>query len=119
MIKTKGMIVNYRKKRTEHAPILIDGAAVEPVESFKFLGVHITNKLTWSKRTKTVVKRAQQSLFPLRRLKRFGMGPQILKKFYSCTIEIILTGCTTAWYGNCSAFDQKTLQKVVRTAQYI
>ena len=31
---------------------------VEQVESFKFLGVHITNKLTWSKHTMTVVKRA-------------------------------------------------------------
>jgi hypothetical protein len=51
------MIVDYRK-RTEHAPILIDGAAVEWVESFRFLGVHITNKLSWSKHTKTVVKRA-------------------------------------------------------------
>ena len=48
VIKTKEMIVDYRKKRTEHAPILIDGAAVEQVESFKFLGVHITNRLTWS-----------------------------------------------------------------------
>jgi hypothetical protein len=28
-------------------------------------------------------------------------GPQILKRFYSCTIESILTGCITAWYGNC------------------
>ena len=73
--KTKEMIVDYRKKRTEHTPILIDGAVVEQVESFKFLGVHITNKLTWSKHTKTVVKRARQNLFPLRRLKRFGMGP--------------------------------------------
>ena len=36
MIKTKEMIVDYRKKTTEHAPILIDGAAVEQVESFKF-----------------------------------------------------------------------------------
>jgi hypothetical protein len=53
------------------------------------------------------VKRAQQNLFPLRRLKRFGMGPEILKRFYSCTIESILTGCITAWYGNCSAFDRK------------
>ena len=57
--------------------------------------------------------------FPLRRLKRFGMGPQILKKLYSCTIESILTGCITAWYGNCSASDRKALQRVVRTAQYI
>ena len=47
------------------------------------------------------------------------MGPQILKKFYSCTTESILTGCITAWYGNCSASDRKALQRVVRTAQYI
>ena len=55
---------------------------VEQVES-----VHITNKPTWSKHTKTVVKRARQSLFPLRRLKIFGIAPQILKMFYSCTIK--------------------------------
>ena len=106
-------------KRTEHAPILIDVAVVEQVESFKFLGVHITNKLTWSKHTNTVMKRAQQNLFPLRTLKRFGMGPQIPQKFYSCTIENILTGCITAWYGNCLASDRKALQSVVSTAQYI
>ena len=119
VIKTKEMIVDDRKKRTEHAPILIDGAAVEQVESLKFLDVHITNKLTWSKHTKTAVKRARQNLFLLRRLKRFGMGPQILKRFYRCTIDSILTGCITAWYGNCSASDRKALQRVVRTAQYI
>ena len=40
VIKTKDC--GLQEKRTEHAPILIDGAAVEEVESFKFLGVHIT-----------------------------------------------------------------------------
>jgi hypothetical protein len=58
VIKTKEMIVDYRKRRTEHTPILLDGAIVEQVESFKFLGVHITNKLSWPKHTKIVVKRA-------------------------------------------------------------
>ena len=96
MIKTKEMIVVYRKRRTEHAPILINRAVVEQVESFKFLGV-ITNKLTWSKHTKTVVKRAQQRLYPPRRLKRIGMGPHFHKRFYSCTIESILMGCINAW----------------------
>jgi hypothetical protein len=28
VIKRKEMIVDYRKRRTEHAPILIDGAVV-------------------------------------------------------------------------------------------
>ena len=45
VIKTKEMIVDYRKRRTKHAPILIDRAVVEQVESFKSLGVFITNKL--------------------------------------------------------------------------
>ena len=97
--------MNYRKRRTEHAPILIVGAVVEQVESFKFLGIHITNKLTWY--TKTVMKRARQNLFPLRGL------------CYSCPIVSILTGCINAWYGNCSASDRRALQRVVRTAQYI
>ena len=50
-------------------------------------------------------------------MKRFGMGPQILKNVYSFTIESI-TGCITACYGNCSAFVRKA-QRVVRTAHYI
>ena len=77
------MIVDYRKRRTELSPILIDRAVVEQVESFKFLTVHITNKLEWSKHTKTVVKRARHSLIPHSKLKRFRMGADILKAYYS------------------------------------
>jgi hypothetical protein len=83
--------VDYRKKRREHAPI--DRAVVEQVESFKILGIHITKDLTWSTHTCTLMKKTWQRLFPLRRLKIFCMGHQILKRFYSCTIESILTCC--------------------------
>jgi hypothetical protein len=47
------------------------------------------------------------------------MGPQILERFYSCTIDKILTCCIIAWYGNCLASNRKALQRVVRTAQYL
>ena len=99
VIKTKEMIVDHRKRRTEHAPILIAGAVVEQVESFKFIGVHITNKLTWSRHTKSIPPQESGNIWH---------GPQILKRFYSYTIESI-----TAWYGNCSASDHKALQRVV------
>ena len=42
--KTKELIVGYRRAH----PIHIDRAVVEQVESFKFLGIHITKDLTWS-----------------------------------------------------------------------
>ena len=117
--KTKELIVDYRKWRAEQVPINISRAVVEQIESFKFLGFHITNELSWSKHTKTAVKRARQNLIPLRRLKRIGMGPQILKEFYRCTTESILTNCIIAWNGKCSASDCKALQSVVGMAQYI
>ena len=66
-------------------------------------------------RFNTIGKRGRQRLFPLRRLKSFGMGPPIFKKLHSCTIENILTGYFTAWYDNCLASDHKALQRVVCT----
>ena len=47
--KTKELIVDYWKRRAEQAPININWAVVERVESFKFFGVHINNDLSWSK----------------------------------------------------------------------
>ena len=41
--KTKEMIMAFRKQQREHPPIHIEGTAVEKVECFKFLGVHITD----------------------------------------------------------------------------
>ncbi|KAK3533854.1 hypothetical protein QTP70_032966, partial [Hemibagrus guttatus] len=35
------------------------------------------------------------------------------------TIESILSSCITAWFGNCTISDRKTLQRIVRTAEKI
>eukprot|EP00061_Rhincodon_typus_P006595 g27409.t1 len=53
------------------------------------------------------------------RLRKFRMSIRSLTNFYRRTIESILSGCTTAWCGNCSAQDHKKLQQVLCTAQTI
>jgi hypothetical protein len=55
--KAKELIVDYRKRRAKHTSIHIDGAVVERVKSVKFLDVHITKDLSWSKHSNIVVKR--------------------------------------------------------------
>ena len=75
------MIVDFRKQQRVHPPIHIDGTVVEKVESFKFLGVHITDKLKRSTHTDSVVKKVQQLLFNLRRLNKFGLSPKALTNF--------------------------------------
>lgn len=44
---------------------------------------------------------------------------RILRTFYNCTIESILTGCFIAWFGNCTTLNCKALQRVVRSSEYI
>ena len=55
----------------------------------------------------------------LRRLKKCGLSPETLTNLYRCTIESILSGCITAWSGNCTFLNHKALQRVVRSAQRI
>ena len=82
----------------ENPPIHIDGTAVEKVEGFKLLSVHIMDKLKWSTHTDSVVKKSQQRLFNLRRLKKSGLDPKTLTNISRCTIESILLGCINPWY---------------------
>ncbi|KAI3375668.1 hypothetical protein L3Q82_003976 [Scortum barcoo] len=103
--KTKELIVDFRRRqREEHAPLSINGTTVERVNSFRFLGVHISEDLTWTHHTDFITKSARQRLFFLRRLRRLNMDSRILCSFYRCTIERILTGCITAWYSSCTGW---------------
>src|SRR4029434_8402620 len=114
------MIVDFRRRQeVEHAPLYINGSEVEKVSCFRFLGVNISNDLTWSAHTDKVVKAARKRLFFLRRLKKFGMDSVIFTNFYRCTIESILTGSITVAYGHCRAKDRKVLHSVVKTAEFI
>ncbi len=118
--KTKEVLVDFRRRNSiDHPPLTIDSSTVEKVSSTKFLGVHITEDLTWTTNTMSLSKKAQQRLHFFRRLKRASLPPPILITFYRGTIESVLTSCITIWYGNCSAADRKTLQRTVNTAAKI
>ena len=95
--KTKEIIVDFRNNQPSHTPLLINNTDVEVVSSIKFLGVHITDHLPWSVNTVSLVKRAQQCLHFLHRMRRAHLPPPILTTFYRSTIESILTSCICVW----------------------
>ncbi len=68
--KMKEVIVDFRRsRRTTQTALFINGEEVERVDSIKFLGIHISEDLTWSLNDSSLVKRAQQRLFFLWKLK--------------------------------------------------
>jgi hypothetical protein len=74
--KTKAADHGLQETAERAPPLSTERTAVVKVESFKFLGIHITDKLKWSTYTGSVVKKAQQHLFNLRRVKKFGLAPK-------------------------------------------
>ncbi len=102
-----------------HRSLTINGATVERVSSTKFLGVHITEDLSWTNNTAALAKKAQQRLYFLRKLRRARAPAPIMCTFYRGTMESILTSCITVWYGTCNASCRKSLQRIVRAAEKI
>ncbi len=88
--KTKELIVDFRKRQQwSYTPLMTSGTPVERVSSFKYLGVNISEDLTWTTHIQTQVKKARQRLYHLRQLRKFRVSPAILKIFYSGAIESV------------------------------
>ncbi|KAK1802031.1 hypothetical protein P4O66_004365 [Electrophorus voltai] len=117
---TKELIVDCSKKQERHyQPVRISGTTVERVDRFRYLGVHISQDLSWSCRTNSLAKKARQRLYHLRRLRDFRLPSKVLWNFYTCTIESVLTGNITVWFGNSTKHDRQALQRVVHSAERI
>lgn len=71
--KKKKITFDIRRNHMAHTPLTIQGNTVESMRSTKFLGLHITNDLSWTTNTTSLVKRAQQCLYFLWWLKRANL----------------------------------------------
>ncbi len=79
--KTKELIVDFRKrKQRPYTPLMISGTPEERVSSFKYLGVNISEDLTWTTHIQTQVKKARQRLYHLRQLRKFRVSPADLSR---------------------------------------
>ena len=71
-------------------PIAFGGSLVEQVSSFKLLGVHVSEDLTWTVHIDWLVKRANRRLFALRQLRNSGVPPEDMVTIYCALIRSIL-----------------------------
>ncbi len=68
--KTKELIVDFRKRQQQpYTPLMFSGTPVERVSSSKYLGVNISEDLTWTAHIQAQVKKARQRLYHLRQLR--------------------------------------------------
>ena len=117
--KTNELIIDFRRHSPEPAPLFINGEQVERVHSVKYLGVHISDRITWSENITTIIKKARQRLHFLRILRRYNLNSDLLLAFYRSSVESLLTYCIIVWFGSSTAADRERLQRVIKAAQRI
>lgn len=98
--KTKELIMDFRKKNQFLQPLVIKGMEVEKVESYKFLGLHVSSNLSWTINTVATVKKAQRRLYFIRLLRKAGLSRKPLIQAYRGLVESILTNGITVWFGS-------------------
>ncbi|TWW54003.1 hypothetical protein D4764_0274470, partial [Takifugu flavidus] len=73
----------------------------------------------WEPPISSLIKKAQQRMFFLRKLRKLKLPPRMLAQFYTAIIESILTSSITVWFAGATARDRLRLQRVVRAAEKV
>ncbi|KAK0136900.1 hypothetical protein N1851_026922 [Merluccius polli] len=94
----------------------VNNQPVEEVKHFKYSGAIIDQTLTF---TENSVKRANQRLFLIRKLRSFGISQHILEMAYKSLVESILSFNITAWYSNLSVKNKNMLSEIVNIAEKV
>ncbi len=117
--KTKELIFDNRKKNTPHEPIHIDNQPVEIVDSFKYLGITLDNKLNFNQHTSDITKRCQQRTHIIRKLRALSIKPPLLLLLYRSIIESILLYCATGYFTMLPLNNKNKLLRVTHTCSKI
>ena len=114
--KTKELVIDYRRSKPHLQPINIQGKDIAVVQTYKFLGVHLDDKLNWSANAGALYKKGQSRLFFLRKLRSFDVCKEMLLMFYQSVMASVLFYAAVCWGGNMSKRDTGRLDRLVRKA---
>ena len=115
--KTKELVIDFRKKKNVPiSPVQMKGVDIEMVDTYKYLGVIIDSKLSWSSHIDKVFKKSQSRLFFLRKLKSFQVCNRMLNMFYDAIICSVLSFALVCWGGNATERDKNKLNKLIKKA---
>ena len=100
--KPKTMTFGSRQKIAKNGTLDIDfsGKKLENVKTFKYLGVHMDENLTWEEHVNVVCKKASKRIGLLKRISKF-LDFSSKKLLYNSLILPIFDYCDVIW-GNCA-----------------
>ncbi|KAJ0022335.1 hypothetical protein NQD34_009825 [Periophthalmus magnuspinnatus] len=113
------MVVDFRRRHSTVRSVNIQGRDIERVDSYKYLGVHLNNKLDWSHNTDALYRKGQSRLCLLRRLRSFGVRGSLLKTFYGSVVASAILYGVVCWNSSITERERKKLDKVIKKSSSV
>ncbi|KAI8494837.1 hypothetical protein Bbelb_274420 [Branchiostoma belcheri] len=92
------------------------GQELESVVSIKVVGVTIQNDLRWNTHVSNMITGANRKLYPLRRLKRFGMSVTDLTTVFTAYVRPSLEYATPVWHSSLTVKQTTSLERIQKRA---
>jgi gmma-aminobutyric acid receptor subunit gamma/cGMP-dependent protein kinase 2 len=117
--KTMEMIIDFRKESDQHVSVTIQGEDVKIVNSYKYLGVYIDDRMNFSENVHNLYIKCLQRIRHVRELGKLWVDVNIMSLFYKSVVESVLsyTRSIVTWYGLSAKTDQRKLCKIIKVAQ--
>ncbi|KAI4885165.1 hypothetical protein NFI96_024172 [Prochilodus magdalenae] len=114
--KTKELVVDFRRARPLTQPVFIAGVEVEMVKTYRYLGLHLDERLDWSANTDILYRKGQSRLYFLWRLGSFNICRKLLQMFFQTVVASCVFYAVVCWGGSIKKRDKMRLDKLVRRA---
>ena len=96
--KCKEMLMCLQRSLPDIPNILIEDKQLERVSTYKLLGVHISNDLTWNNHTDYLSKKAAKRIYFIRQPKRAGVAVRELVHIYVASIRSVIEYAAPVWF---------------------
>ena len=114
--KTKMVLFNPGTSRDIHPKFTLENNQIDLVEETKLLGVIIRSDLGWSSNTEYIVRRANNKLWFLRRLRVLGANDEDLKDVYIKQIRSILEFAVPVWHNSLTGEQRVDIERIQKSA---
>ena len=110
--KTKELIYDVQRNKPEYTPVQVNNESVTQVKTFKYLGVLLSDDMTWSDHVGSITSEANKRLFFLRKLNQAGVDKSIMEMFYNSVVMSVMTYCVSPFYNALNSLDKKKLERI-------
>ena len=97
----------------------MNNESVTQVKTFKYLGVLLSDDMTWRVHVGSITSKANKRLFFLRKLNQAGVDKSIMEMFYNSVVMSVMTYCVSLFYNALNSLDKKKLERICSIAQKI